>query len=52
MRKHLWKSCGDGGDVSKRQRRAPSPWWWVRIIISSLLMIWRTVIWVLTWHDH
>jgi hypothetical protein len=36
--------------AAERQRRDPGPWWWAKIIISVLLMIWRTIMWLLAWH--
>jgi hypothetical protein len=49
MVKVLWKLRGRGADA-KEQRRGPGKWWWIKVISSALLLAWRTIIFLLTWH--
>jgi hypothetical protein len=51
MLKHR-KSRGDGADARRQQCRTPNRWVWIRITISALLLIWRTILWLLTWWNH
>ncbi len=49
VKKIFWRLRG-GADANERQGRTPGRWWWVKVISSVLLMTWRTVILLLTWH--